>query len=386
MNRLTGTATLEYRGDKRQVHVCLDLENNAIEVRHAMPDLDKAMLSVTGREWHTSPAILTDIRISTPIGTIVKDRLEDVFVMSYSPGTHSIYDATLSRALTLRGKEEGITRIVLHPRSSRVEFDFQPFDTLSPQFELFYRCAKSLMPMPQELHLNPGRAVVVGDNRSLVVRGDQQLSHREEIIRLSLSILHGGPITIRSILEDKKLTINLATHDGGSLGPLYKKYDDAGPLLQGSYDYLAALSPSDWAQWRRGIYFFLQGLGGIAPLEIRAINFFTYLEIIDNNATLDKNSLSSILNVTTDEADLLCRTRNRLIHRGEHIGAAVLNAEELISAHRNPLINAIFTIDPTNEHKTGISFFFKFARLLNSFWIQEAAFTGEWNDYSEYDV
>jgi hypothetical protein len=182
------------------------------------------------------------------------------------------------------------------------------------------------------------------------------------------------------------LTINLSSHEGRSLGHLNKKHEDAGSLLQGIYDSLAALSPSDWARWSRGIYFFLQGLGGVAPLEIRAINFFTYLEIIDNSDTLDKSSLSALLDVTTDEADLLCRTRNRLVHHGEHIGTAVLAAERHISGFKTPLDNTVFTIDHADEHKTGVSFFFKFAMVLNRFWIRRAAFAGDWNDYSGYGL
>ena len=389
MNRLTGTATLDYQGETRQVHVCLALDENLIEVRHAMPHPTKDMSLFAGSDWYTSPAVLKDVRISTPIGIITKDRLADLFATSVNRGCDSIYDSTLSRALTLRGKEEGVTKVVLHPRSSKVEFAFQPFDALAPQYELFYRGPKganSLIPMPQELRLNPGTAVIMGDERGLVVRGVQPLSNREELIRLSLGILQGGPITVRSILEDKTLTINLSSHDGRSSGHLHKKHDDAGLLLQGIYDFLAALSPSDWPQWSKGIYFFLQGLGGIAPLEIRAINLFTFLEIIDNTDTLDKNSLSALLDVTADEADLVCRTRNRLVHHGDHIGAAVLAAERLISGFKTPLDNTVFTIDHADEHKTGLSFFFTFAMLINKFWIKKAAFAGEWNDYSEYGL
>lgn len=386
MNRMTGTAMLDYRGETRQVHVCLNLDENVIEVRHAMPDLTRIKSLVAENDLLTSPVVLTDVWLSTPIGTISKDRLTDFFMTSYSPGSLSVYDATISQALTLHGKEEGVTKLVLHPRSSKVEFVFHSFDTLAPQFELFYRSANSSMPIPQELQLKSGRAVLMGDNRGLIIRGDQPLSNREEFIRLSLGILQGGHITVRSLLENNTLMINLSDHEGRSLGQLYKKHEEAGLLLQGIYDSLAELSPSDWARWSKGIYFFLQGLGGIAPLEIRAINFFTFLEIIDNSDTLDKNSLSALLGVTPDEADILCRTRNRLVHQGEGIGRAVSTAQKQISRHKkNPLDNTLFSIDHTDEQNTGISFFFRFARILNRLWIRRASFAGDWNDYSEYD-
>ena len=41
---------------------------------------------------------------------------------------------------------------------------------------------------------------------------------------------------------------------------------------------------------KKGGYIFnLQGLGSIAPIEIRTINLFTFLEVIDESKMLDKN-------------------------------------------------------------------------------------------------
>jgi hypothetical protein len=388
MNKFTGTAILEYRGETRQVYVCLDLDENVIEVRHTMPNITKALSIINDRDRDTSPVILTDIRIVTPIGIISKNRSTDFFMTSHSTGSYSSPESILTRVLTLHTKEEGVTRVVLHSRSSEVEFEFQPFDVLTPQYEMFLRGAESstILPQPFELQLNPGRAVLVPKARGIIVRGDQSLSNSEEFIRLSLGILQGGPVTIHSLLENKMLTINLSSHDGKSIGHLYKNDKDAGTLLQGIYNFLSAQPLADWERWKRGIYFYLQGLGGTAPLEIRTINLYTFLEMIDNRDDLEKNSIAALLHVKTDEADLICRTRNRLIHNGYNIGAALLESENTISEHKKPLNNTVIFIDHMDEHNTGVRFYFAFARLLNKLIVEKAGFTGDWNDYSEYDI
>ncbi len=69
--------------------------------------------------------------------------------------------------------------------------------------------------------INPGRAVVVGEDGGLVVRGDRSLSNREELIRPSLGIPQGRPVSVRSILENDIMTINLSSHEGRRLGRLH---------------------------------------------------------------------------------------------------------------------------------------------------------------------
>ena len=388
MNRLTGTATLDYRGVVRQVQVCLDLDENVIELLHTTPNFVKAMSIITNKDWDKSPAILTNINIVTPIGIITKDSLNNFYITSYSPGSYSIPDSILTRILTLHKKEEGVTRILLHPRSSGVSFKFQPFDALSPNYELFLRGAKGskVLPQPIELELNPGKVVIVQKDHGITVKCDQPLSDKEEILRLSIGILHGGPVTIQSILEDTILTINLAAHEGRSIGPLYINDKDVGELLQKIINYLSTISPTDYERWKVGIYFYLQGLGGIAPLEIRAINLFTYLEIIDNRGQLEKTSIAPLLGLTIDEADLVCRTRNNLIHNGYSIGASLLAAEKSISDYKSPLENTVFYIDREDKDKTGIKFFLTFAGLLNKLLVTRTGFIGEWNNYSKYEL
>ena len=385
MTKLTGTATLDYCSETRPVQVSLNLEENAIEVRHPMLDFATTMSRASGGDWHRSTPILTDLRLSTPIGIIRKDRLEGLLVAAWRGGTRSVYDSTVGTALSLRAEDEGISTLILHPRSSGIEFSFEPFNEVTPQFEAFYRGSSLSLPRPRELLLRPGTAVVAADAAGAVVRADHPWSDREELVRLSLGVISGGPVSVRSVLADKSLTVNLAGHDARSAGRLHKKPDDGVVALQGVYDFLSGLSPDDRTRWGKATHFFLQGLGGIAPLEVRAINLFTFLEILDDSKTLSKNSLAYLLDIPLEDADLLCHSRNRLIHHGDHIEAAIRTANGRIRGEATPLRTAVFSGSGDDEGGAGVRFFFRFARLLNALWIRKAHFAGEWNDFSDYE-
>jgi hypothetical protein len=381
MTRWTGTATLEYLGMNQLANVSVDLDTSTVEVRHSSPSFEEGTAMMLADRRCSAKAILKAVELVTPIGAVTCDQLPDFLVLSFTPGTYTSNDSTVRRAL--RG-DTGVARLVLHPSCSRLDFRFQPFDGVQTRCELLLVGETSSIPCEQELHLNPGKASFIGDEAGIIVRSDQPLGDRQEVVQLCLSVMQGGLISIRGILEDETLTINLAAHHGRCLDPLPKDPSEAGNLVQGIYDFLRAQTPADWARWKKAIHFYLEGLGGVAPLEVRAINLLTFLEIVDGSATLSKNSVSSLLSITSDNADLICRTRNRLVHHGDYIGAAVVASASGIAGFGAPSDGTVFPIDRADERKTGVSFFFHFASLLSRLWIEKAGFKGEWNDYSKY--
>lgn len=194
--------------------------------------------------------------------------------------------------------------------------------------------------------------------------------------------------------EPKTITINLADHEGKTIGPFYRD-SNGEELLNKIFNYLFHAKlvednridsyDNNWRRLTKGLYFYLQGLGGIAPIEIRVINLFTFLEIIDGSNTLDKNKISKLLGITTDEADILCKTRGSLIHNGKDIATALINSyNETASYKKAPLDCKLFIIDSDNKQKMTVHFYFKLAMLLNKFLIKKIGYSGQWNDYSEY--
>jgi len=387
MCKLTGVAILDYCGKTRDVQVCINLEDNVIEIWHALPDMLQAFSFLGGGARHSDTAVLRDIRIQTPIGEIKKDEYTDFFITSYNPATVSQGDVAAARILALCGQVESITKIVLQPRSSQIEFKLFQFEPMESLFEIVYKGYQLSFPKPQILHIGGVEVVVTSANGTLIIKAsDSSLLNYEEPIRLSMGIILGGPITLRTIINGSMFAVNLASHKGTGTGRLFKRHEDSGVLLQGIIDFLASLEPDDQNRWTRSIYFFLQGLGGVSPLEIRAINLFTSLEIIDNTSTLDKSAFARLLDITTDEADICCRVRNRLLHNGANIGSAVIEAEKELTSFKSTLHLQTLAINALDENQSGVKFFFWFVMQINRLWISKAKFEGDWNDFGEYGL
>lgn len=384
MNVLTGTADLEHLGRTRPVQVLLDLHNDSIEARYPAGDPLDELKAMQDYMSHKAEAALTNIRISTPTGTLEGEQLGDLIVAGRRVGGNLMADSVIGRTLPDDKEDPVTTTLVLRPRNSMVSFHLRPFSKDKPRFEARYRYAGPSFVAPFVVALSPGTARVTAHDGGFVIIGDSDLTPRDELLRLSLGILQGGPVSLRTLLADHKVTLNLAPHVGNNLGPLHKHNQDAQAIVQGLFDFLRAVPAAGLERWKGAISFFLNGLGGIGPIEIRTINLMVFLEMIDDTATLRKRAVALLLDCTADEADLICRTRHRLIHHGDLLGEAALAAQAEIFAHKATLNNSRFVLDPNDPRKTGVQFYFEFAALLNRFWMAKAGYTGEWNDYSSY--
>jgi len=379
MQRFFGSAKFTLRGTTREVRVCLDLEENAIEVWYQTPDLRQPSDQSVLKEQ----AALSDIHLHLPTGEIESARLEDLFIVSYGPGTWAAVDSTLARALILREESFGMTKIVVQPKSSRVEFVLKPHSPMELEYELFYQNSRISWLTPCTLKFDGGQCLIRGDARGIVITGDQCLLGQEERIRFCLGVIQGAPVHLRSILDGRKLIINLASDNVKGMGRLPENLTDIEPLLQGLFDFFAKMTTTEWTRWRPATYFYLQGLS--APgAETQLISWCTFLEVVDGTDTITKEAIARLLGITLDEADLIRRVRHGLVHHGKEMGPALIEAAREISTHKAQLDNSVFSLDTSNPQRTGVLFFLRFAMLLNRLWVRKAKFSGPWNDYSDY--
>jgi len=393
MSKLIGTGTLKKYGQKQKVHVCLNLDNNVIEIYQYISSMEDDLKTrfLLLIDLNSQDFALTDVRLISPMGIIRTDSLPDCFIYTLKPGEYRDIKSEILKVMN--EYDFAMTKIILKPYCSKIQFNFDPFAPDHPEdrcYEIIYDGAKNMSDIKNiNIHLDSNQKLVVyGDNGRFVVKSHTPFLDYEEIMRISLGILLGGPISIRYIYDGelKTITINLAAHEGKAIGPLYRN-SNGEELLNKIFKYLfqAMLDENKWEKLKRGLYSYLQGLGGIAPIEIRTINLFTFLEIIDESKTLDKNKISKLLDMTTDEADILCKTRGSLIHNGKDIATALINSyNEIASYKKAPLDCKLFIIDSDNKQKMMEHFYFKLAMLLNKFLIKEIGYSGQWNDYSEY--
>jgi hypothetical protein len=314
----------------------------------------------------------------------VLQHYDDALIKSLGGGSFGLYDSTIARAFALRGEDLGMREIRLEPRQSSIEFIFKSYSPTAPEYELFYEGANSDLGLPVDLELDSIQVRLLGDKDGIAVISQKSLLYREELIRLCLGIRQGGPALLRFTLDGQNLTINMYSREASSWPPLVGKlraHKDTASFLQGLLNFFSGLSPSDWARWKTATYFYLEGMGAPA-METRAITLFTFLEIIDDSHSLTKESLSKLLDITLDEADLLDRVRNGLTHHGKALGTALAEATGVIASRKNPVQNSIFDLQ-VPAAKRDVAFFLRFLMLLNRLWVKKANYTGQWNDYSE---
>lgn len=63
-------------------------------------------------------------------------------------------------------------------------------------------------------------------------------------------------------------------------------------------------------------YFLIEAFSNPGTLEVRLLNAFVHLEIIDGGKTLSSNRVSSVLGISRENADALVGIRNIMIHNG----------------------------------------------------------------------
>lgn len=391
MGKIYGTATFKYMAESKDVLICLNMEENVIEIQYgnevhcSMDNLQACQEAFLGLS-SCQTGSLTNIQLFTPTGILKKNLWDDFIITKFEPGTISIYDCALSRILNIPENNLGITKFALHTKkSSLVDFTLEPFDECTPQFELCFSGFQRELGNHLVLDSKYGKIKVQGENSRIIAIGENSFFEGMEIIQCVLGVLQGGPVTLRSSLENKTLKINLANHQGGGLGPLYKNPKDIQPMAQAIFNFLTSLDEADWEIWRRALYYLLHGFSGNCLLEVKTISLFTFMEIIQGAGALCKNWMVQELDISSDEAGVLVETRNKLIHNGASIGEAVLASKQCNKKPEFESWNGFNDfIDLCNSGKTGVRFYFTLVKILNRYLLKKAGYNGDWNDYSSY--
>lgn len=380
MDKFYGKAVLDDQKNKTPVLLCLNLAENVFEVRYQI-DSSSPMSAFTTDIFDADIRLL-DIEIPVANGILRKNYLDGLFATYYSGGGFSNSDSSLGRALNLLKKESGITTIYIQSRQSRVAFDFHNHSQNVSQYEIVYTNNRDNIHHCNIIY-NSNQIAVNGDKNGLVVKSSTSIKTDEEWFRIYWSIMQGGWLELRAILDSTVLILNMASDKSLSrLGPLWSDHNDITPMFNAISAYFKGLVPGDRARWRRATYYYLDGLGRNIPLEMKMINFFIFLEMIDKSKTLGKNDIAHTIGINLDDADILCRARNFMVHHGDSTGSAIEKAVNEINVHHT-ITSSKFRIFPSDATKTGFHAYLIFAQMLGKCWIDRCGWSNQWNDYQD---
>jgi len=225
---------------------------------------------------------------------------------------NGIASSGIATALGVKPLSAKVNEVILRPLHSRVTFDGKDLK-LGNESEILFHC-EPRREIDCTISLNEGEVRVhsfrSGSPFSEYVRcvsSSLKLSEYIDDLRIALSLFLRRKAFLHSVRDQHEISINLAPPDQAiSYGILVKdprRYKETLEKL---------LSHSS----HRRKYFLIEAFSNPGTVEVRLLNAFVHLEIIDGGKALSPNRVSSVLGISRENADALVGMRNIMIHDG----------------------------------------------------------------------
>jgi len=326
-------------------------------------DAMKVMDFAARRNTTTRVYGLTNLNIDLPLGRVRNASLKKLLLTTLAPGTMSIYDSTLVRSLSLYPKEIGLTTLTFKPQQSIVAL---PVADLPNDGESELVFLDNKLTTTPHLHSRIGRSSVslTGDQHILIVRAKRNLLLDRDRLRRALSLAQGGRLLFRAGYCRRRLELNFVK--AGSIRPLgiaFEALDQCSEFIEKYVAHERSVSGNELNKLIMAAEYVVDGAAGTAPLENKAISFFTALEILDGSRTLSHNTLTTTLGISRGAADLLIGVRNRLVHQGRLLGVAIEETRADLAA-KGRMTALPFSVRSSEPHVVASSFRFWFLELL----------------------
>jgi len=377
---LHGSAELRFLGTEFAAQIMIDLSSGQIEVWFARPTEPMPL-----EQWlalsENADFELKNILLATPYGELRLGKYTDYFVLRHEPACGDAREKTQNGGGVFLEGASIVSHQVLQPRHSLLEFEHsrQPAGSSASEVVLEASIGEAQQKFPLQVRATTCQAQIAGN--LLTVSGHPLERAEIEDLRYALGAVCGGPASVRTIRMGQTLSINVAPHDRSKSDHLWTDREDIPKLIQG---FLALFSGSEdeTRKLRRAVHFHVHGLGDDTLLDHRIINLYTELEILDGARTLSKEKVSSLLDISIDEAALLCEVRHALVHGGSSISEGVLSEVTELRKHKPTFAVPEIILDTANRSRTASSYYFRFAGLLNQYWAKRIGFVGKVNDFS----
>lgn len=372
---LKGQAIAVLDGARCDVEVTFDLKRGACSISrkaHSSGIDDSFGLNVA----FSKQAFLEDVRLQSPLGLLRADAVGP-FCPSYERVTPSedkhVASSALAKLLTTESATSEIDEISLIPRSSgiRLEFDRRPEGDYSEA--LFYcDCRRTI---DCAIDLDGGRVRVHSFELGSPLAGyirctspDVNLGERLNDLRLALSLFFRRRSFVHLARDGAAIWINLTPRDSVlAYGVLIKNPTKTKDVLQKLIDYVPRTRP----------HFLIEAFSNPGAIEVRLLNAFVHLEIVDRGKKLSANQLVSLFGISRENADVIVQVRNAMIHDGVHIHQALERAR-LHSSRRGRIKQAGILERITKSDSPHGEFYSALMDLLSTHLALEADIPPEW--------
>lgn len=348
--------------DRKQipVHLTLDLAEYCIKAQYA--DADLSIHSIFERTASKSDnasgdsVTLLDVEIPTLEGVLKTTRLDELMVASWQSGPGSLGNT-------------GWVTLRLVPRASTVTFEYAL--AADQESEVVYQGNASLS--GRHVYQMDGLELqITGEAPNLKVRSAQPLWVHQRRIGLAASLLLGVRVSPLWAYEAGLMRVNLAKpRDYQSGHRLFREHSIASQMFEELLRFLMRFAEAEFAHWYKAVAFMLEGKSGQSELDIRAVNLLVFLEMLDASRTLETHTLALMLEISESDAELIKRTRNRLIHESDSLISALGAADQELRRWDPKYSLQCFNISG-QPHHSALMFSLRLCERINRFILKRA--------------
>jgi hypothetical protein len=383
MKAFTGQAQLHI--DEHTAHVSISLNPQAGEfeaemLSSALPEELFSMHSGSARVVR-----LTDIAIPLPTGTLECAELADVYLGGSGGVTSSIDETPISRALNLAGDRSGIRRITLSPRAAVIHFVHTP---LLEELSELYFLNNFTRGIPGSVVIDTVEIGFHPRNSSLSITASDDLRPWLAPIRAAWSVFQGAHLThVASYNQDGSIDLVVqqprAYNKGSSL---FRGWQNQQPMLQALVNFFVQLGEDEFKGWEKAITFYLEGRNSELDYDVRIIGLMIFIEMFDGSRTMSRQPIATEFECSLELADFLVRMRNKLIHNRMTLWNAVPLVHTEILQHQSEWVCPELAFSSQNYEMNSILFFLQLEKMVNSYIVRQANYSGEFDDNSDLIV
>lgn len=314
MMQLKGTATISEDNKIFKVYVSFDLETGRCLISEQDAELSDGFFSFWLATKNT--ILLRDIVIKHRNHNFIAKELGPFQLYSINQAVYSedngIRNSHLAAFLGIEAYSKEIDEIELKPLHSRILFQIEGA-VLDKGSEILFYCDPrrsfdfSINLDGEEVRIHTFKYGTLLNKYVRCVSQKIDLTKYLDNLQVALSLFLRRKAFVHFIRNHSEISINLIPPN---------QVLSYGPLISNPSLYKQIFQKLVTNPLRQRKHFLIEAFSNPGTIDIRLLNAFVHLEILDGGKTLSPDRVASVLKISRENADALVKMRNILIHNG----------------------------------------------------------------------
>lgn len=314
-----GHATIKVVEEIHQCSVSLDLNMGTITAKFPNTGDKLDRVNLHDKSYYS----IENLNLQLPTAKVSNGKIGNLRIIESSTINSSIFQSDLVRAFSLYKSEVGLCRLVFKPKSSTVKLMVSPFDP-SGESELVYFNSILKTKTTELIRLGRGKSILVAEKDFVLIRSENSLRDKEYALTQSLSLLQRGRICLVASQVKNEVRLNFRSQNNTEPGGrIFAEREKDIEFIQAFVSHDRKSQGNKKRRFRRFVNYLIDGCSSTSSVEAMVISLFTALEIIVDENTLQKGTVTKLLGTSAFDGDLAVKVRNSLIHEGRDLADAV---------------------------------------------------------------